>query len=88
MFTPEDAHLVQAALNRLLALDSRLARIAEGHPKDVTRDGMTSGLCAECGHPWPCPTYVWATTERDYLTDPWHPDDEGGGPFYEACPDG
>lgn len=53
----------------------RLARIAEGHSKNLTAGGMTSGDCNECGWSWPCPTYVWATTERDYLSV-WNPADD------------
>ncbi|WP_432091054.1 hypothetical protein [Streptomyces sp. NRRL F-5630] len=57
----------------------RLARIAEAHSKDAASGGMTSGDCAECGHPWPCPTYTWATTDRDPLAT-WDPaDDETPG---------
>ncbi|WP_251072194.1 hypothetical protein [Streptomyces sp. ISL-43] len=53
---------------------SRLARIAEGHSKNQVR-GMTSGLCDECEQSWPCPTYAWATTNRDVLAT-WDPDDD------------
>jgi hypothetical protein len=52
----------------------RLARIAQAHSKD-TVNGMTSGLCNECERPWPCPTYTWATTERDPLAT-WDPADD------------
>jgi hypothetical protein len=56
--------------------ESRLARIAEAHHKWVGPAGLTSGCCIECDHSWPCPTYVWATEERDIL-GPWNPlDDE------------
>ncbi|MFE9127054.1 hypothetical protein ACFYOF_16815 [Streptomyces sp. NPDC007148] len=59
----------------------RLARIAEAHIQG-TLSGMTSGQCIECEQAWPCPTSVWATTERDpYAT--WDPaDNEPGAP----CP--
>lgn len=53
----------------------RLARIAEGHPKNLTVGGMTSGDCDECEHAWPCPTYVWATTDREY-SSVWNPSDD------------
>lgn len=57
----------------------RLARIAEAHSKDVDGNGGTWGDCTECGHRWPCPTYSWATTDRDPLAT-WDPaDDEDGG---------
>jgi len=52
----------------------RLARIAEAHSKEVI-GGMTSGLCIECEHPHPCPTYVWATSARDLLAT-WDPADD------------
>jgi hypothetical protein len=54
----------------------RLARIAEAHVKDVDEHGGTFGDCAECDQPWPCPTYVWATTDRDALAAPWHPTED------------
>lgn len=58
----------------------RLARIAEAHSKNQTTGGMTSGLCNECEQLWPCPTYAWATTDRDPLAT-WDPaDDEEGQP--------
>lgn len=53
----------------------QLARIAEMHTKHVTAGGMTSGDCDECWLIWPCPTYVWATTDRDPLA-PWDPSDD------------
>jgi hypothetical protein len=56
----------------------RLARIAHAHEKEALAGGLTSGLCVECGHAWPCPTYAWATTERDFNAT-WDPrDDEEG----------
>lgn len=54
---------------------ARLARIAEAHRKNQTNSGMTDGYCDECAHPWPCPTNVWATTDRD-LTATWNPADD------------
>lgn len=57
--------------------EGRLTRIAEAHHKYVGPNGMTSGDCAECGQEkWPCPTYIWATTERDLLAC-WDPFDDG-----------
>lgn len=56
----------------------RLARIAEAHRKTIGEHGLTDGLCAECGQPWGengCPTYVWATTDRDPLAT-WDPADD------------
>jgi hypothetical protein len=54
----------------------RLARIAEAHCKNVDESGGTWGDCNECGWSWPCPTYAWATTERDHILDPWNPSDD------------
>ena len=56
------------------ALD-RLAKIAEAHHKYVDEHGGTDGGCNECGWNWPCPTYIWATTEQDTLA-PWNPSDD------------
>jgi hypothetical protein len=53
----------------------RLARIAEAHSKNQTSGGMTDGYCDECAHAWPCPTNVWATTDRDTLAT-WDPADD------------
>jgi hypothetical protein len=53
----------------------RLAAIARAHSKEVLAGGLTSGLCVECGHPDPCPTKVWATTERD-VNATWDPADD------------
>jgi hypothetical protein len=51
---------------------ARLGRIADAHSKDEGPHGMTNGHCVECGLPWECPTYVWATTARaaDATWDP------------------
>lgn len=65
--------------------DPRLARIAEAHSKDAAAGGTTSGDCTECGHPWPCPTYTWATTDRSPLAT-WDPADDEPEP--EPCPAG
>ncbi len=45
----------------------RLARIAEAHSKHVVGGGLTSGLCVECSHVWPCPTWKWCKEEKDAL---------------------
>lgn len=53
----------------------RLGRIADAHHKDDSGGGTTSGMCQECGWAYPCPTSVWAATERE--TDaPWDPRDD------------
>lgn len=63
-------------LRRQAANDlGRFERIAEAHAKHVGQGGLTSGCCNECDLPYPCPTYVWATTERDPLST-WDPDDD------------
>jgi hypothetical protein len=76
------ATLVLEALNRYdewaaSNAAGRLSRIAEAHVKEVLVGGLTSGDCTECGHAWPCPTYTWATTDRDTLAT-WDPSDDGG----------
>lgn len=63
---------------RIVLLDSpeaRLARIAQAHSKDTSDGGMTSGYCNECDMPHPCPTRIWATTDRDPLAT-WDPADD------------
>lgn len=55
--------------------EQRLSRIAAAHHKEVLDGGLTSGECAECGHGWPCPTYVWATTDR-WMNATWDPADD------------
>ncbi len=57
---------VVAAAGDVQRLSAALARIAEAHSGHV-------GYCVECGWAWPCPTHVWATTDRDALTAPWIP---------------
>jgi hypothetical protein len=61
----------------------RLSTIADAHRKEILGGGLTSGECVECGHSHPCPTFVWATTERD-LNACWDPrddeDEESGEP--------
>ena len=52
----------------------RLARIAEVHDQYIGPAGITSGYCGECERPHPCPTRVWATTDRSPL-DSWDPAD-------------
>lgn len=54
----------------------RLARIAEAHRKYVDEHGGTTGECDECTWNWPCPTYVWATTDRNPAIDTWDPADD------------
>lgn len=78
--TEQAADLVLAALDRYDTwaagrLEARLARIAEAHSKNVTGGGLTSGECNECGHSHPCPTYTWATANRDPLAT-WDPADD------------
>lgn len=53
----------------------RLGRIADAHRPHTAEGGTTSGDCNECGEPSPCPTYVWATTDRDPLAT-WDPADD------------
>lgn len=53
----------------------RLQRIASAHAKNVLDNGLTDGCCTECGALWPCPTYVWATEERD-INACWDPTDD------------
>ena len=74
------ASLVLAALDRYdtwaaAGPTARLARIAEAHTQDSGPGGLTSGDCTECGHRWPCPTNIWATTTRDPLAT-WNPADD------------
>lgn len=76
----EGADLVLAALDRYETwaagkAAARFARIAEAHSKTVAAAGLTDGLCVECGHPSPCPTYTWAVTDRDPLAT-WDPKDD------------
>lgn len=56
-------------------LQQRLDRIAQAHSKEVVEGGLTSGNCNECNWSHPCPTYTWATTDRDSLAV-WNPDDD------------
>lgn len=53
-----------------------MAEIAAHHHKDIDRVGGSWGVCVECGHSWPCPTFVWATEERDPYLSPWDPADD------------
>lgn len=68
-------------LGEIGRLKARLDRIGEAHCKDVDNHGGTTGDCNECGWSWPCPTHVWATTERDALApwDPRHDEEEPAG---------
>jgi hypothetical protein len=52
-----------------------MERIAEAHHPKVDMHGGTWGDCAECGWQHPCPTYIWATTDRDPLST-WDPSDD------------
>jgi RNA polymerase-binding transcription factor DksA len=84
-------HLVQ----QVNAACAARHRIAEAHHKHVDAHGGTYGECNECGNAWPCPTYVWATTDRDPLST-WDPADDvaavpGDGEqaaTTPGCPDG
>lgn len=67
---------VQAVLDEKTRLRGRLARIAEAHRKHVGHGGMTSGLCVECELLAPCPTYVWASADRDPALATWDPIDD------------
>ncbi|WP_188279282.1 hypothetical protein [Streptomyces sp. CBMA29] len=58
-----------------MSAELRLARIAEAHTRYVGIAGLTDGICAECGYTDPCPTYIWATTDRDPLAL-WNPEDD------------
>lgn len=61
----------------LLLIERRMHRIADRHHKQVTTGGLTDGSCNECGWEWPCPTYVWATSDtRDPTLDTWDPADD------------
>jgi hypothetical protein len=76
----QGADLVLAALDRYDGwaagkAAARLARIAEAHSKHSGEGGLTDGLCVECGERDPCPTRVWASTERDPLAT-WDPADD------------
>lgn len=81
--TGQAADLVLAALDRYdtwaatgtVGPKARLARIAQAHSKNQAGGGLTSGDCTECGHPHPCPTWTWATTDRDPLAT-WDPADD------------
>lgn len=58
--------------------EERMGRIAEAHTPKAGPGGLTDGLCPECNWNDPCPTKVWATTDREVL-GPWDPaDDEEG----------
>jgi hypothetical protein len=55
----------------------RLSRIADAHTRGILAGGLFDDVCFECDHTWPCPTYVWATTERNVCA-PWNPLDDDG----------
>jgi hypothetical protein len=70
------ARLIIAALNSFDQQPAaRLARIAEAHHKHIDGHGGTDGMCHECGWHWPCPTWTWATEDRDPLAC-WNPRDD------------
>jgi len=52
-----------------------LAAIARAHTQEIGQGGRTSGECVECGCPYPCPTFLWATGERQ-ADDCWDPADD------------
>lgn len=64
-----------AKVQELKAARAARDRIAEAHHKHVDAHGGTWGECNECGHSWPCPTYAWATTDRD-VNACWDPADD------------
>lgn len=55
--------------------EGRLGRIAAAHVPETLPGGLVTGLCVECEQRYPCPTYTWATTERDPLAT-WDPADD------------
>ncbi|HEX5522700.1 MAG TPA: hypothetical protein VFX53_04580 [Pedococcus sp.] len=82
--TEEPERVLSAEQVAVAPFAIRLARIAEAHHMSIDRDGGTYGDCNECGWAHPCPTYVWATTDRDPLST-WDPaDDDGLFPLEET----
>jgi len=67
--------IANAYVQQIDAAKGVRARIAEAHSKHVDEHGGTMGACNECSWHWPCPTYVWATTDRNYLAC-WDPADD------------
>lgn len=59
----------------MTALEDRLAKIAEFHCKNVDEHGGTWGNCNECGMPWPCATYRWATDDTATANCTWELDE-------------
>jgi len=55
--------------------EERLSRIAQKHQDETDAHGGVTGHCIECGFPDPCPTYVWASWDRDPLST-WDPTDD------------
>lgn len=53
----------------------RLRVIADEHQKEVDASGGTWGVCRECGHAWPCPTFRWATYDGITLNCSWDLDE-------------
>lgn len=45
--------------------EQRLAHITDMH----TRASDNPDSCVECGCPWPCPTRIWASADRDAQYD-------------------
>lgn len=75
-----DRFILMPAEKHARSAADRLDKIASMHAKYTDAHGGTYGECTECGYRWPCPTYVWATQERDVALDPWDPaDDEETG---------
>lgn len=77
-YKAESVRLGDAAntlVQNLTAASYARQRIADAHSKHVGEGGLTSGDCNECNWHWPCPTYVWATTDRD-PNGPWDPSDD------------
>lgn len=56
--------------------EERLSRIAQAHVKDVDPNGGTHGLCVECYQNYPCPTYVWASSDQRDVLATWDPIDD------------
>jgi hypothetical protein len=71
----QDAAELARLRAELVKADQRLTRIGRAHSKNVGAGGLTSGLCIECGESDPCPTKIWATTDRHPLAV-WDPADE------------
>lgn len=66
---------VAALVWDLMAAQAYLSAIAQTHVQGSPGGGTVDGFCMECDRPWPCPTNLWATGQRQ-ATDCWHPDDD------------